>query len=123
MVHIEIKPCRGAIAGSLIATGHADTDEAGKDLVCCAITTLCDCLVANLRTCWGVSHRRNARKGSLSVVWRSNDRNDRYGIERANSAAGFAYNGFRALAKQYPLALEVRWVAANTGGGNKLEDC
>lgn len=103
MVDIIIKPAHGGQAGWLEATGHA-----GDDLLCNTITAICECLAVNVAQCWDVKLRRKDKPGDYGLVWFKSERKSR-GMDRANRAAGFAYNGLKALSEEYPQALRVEW--------------
>lgn len=103
MVNITITPAHSGEDGRLLATGHA-----GNDLLCNTITAICECLAVNLAKCWGVRLRRRDKPGNYELSWNKDKRQSR-GLDRANRAAGFAYNGLQALAREYPEALQVRW--------------
>lgn len=103
MVNIIITPAHSGEDGSLRATGHA-----GNDLLCNTITAICECLAVNLDQCWDVRLRRRDKPGCYELVWNKEKRTSR-GLDRANRAAGFAYNGLLALSREYPKALQVQW--------------
>lgn len=105
MIHIEILPAYGAQNGYYRATGHA---AEGKEQICTAVTAIEECLAANLENVWNLRLERKAEKGRYTLRWWKSDRQGK-GIPRANSAAGFAYTGLRALAKTYPDELKVEW--------------
>lgn len=104
MVDIKIKPAHYGRGGRLTATGHA-----GNDLLCNTITAICECLAANLEQCWDVRFRRRDKAGDYELTWDKAKPHSK-GIDRANRAAGFAYNGLKALAATYPQALKVEWI-------------
>ena len=110
MTIIEIKTAHGRDNGYLLAKGHA-----GNKDVCTAITAIVECLAVNLDLCWDVRLMRRNNSGDYELRWRRTKR-ARCGIERANQAAGFAYNGLKALAKAYPQALSVTWIRDQSGG-------
>lgn len=103
MVKIQIEPAHGGNSGYLKANGHA-----GSDLLCNTITAICECLAVNLKDCWDVKLLRRDQPGDYSLRWSQTARRSK-GIDRANQAAGFAYNGLKALEAEYPQALEVEW--------------
>lgn len=106
MIYIEICPAFRGSAGYYRADGHA---TAGKKLeVCAAVTAIEECLAANLDNTWNIKATRTAREGFYVLSWRKTDRKGA-GIRRSNDAAGFAYNGLRALERAYPDELRVRW--------------
>lgn len=113
MVTIEIMPAHGGSSGCLRARGHA-----GDDLLCNTITAICECLAVNLEICWDVKLVRRDASGDYSLRWSQTQRRSR-GIDRANRAAGFAYNGLAALAKEYPQALQVTWIRPEVPVGRK----
>lgn len=131
MISIEIRPAAGGRDGYLRAEGHAETAGNGKDLICAAVSCLIGTLQANLELCWGVGVRSQKRAGFGDVRWFKTDRRG-HGMHRANLAAGFAYNGLRALSEVYPGAVQVRWLpggsdsrqelAAVHGKGNEDDD-
>ncbi len=110
MTHIEIKTAYGREDGYLRAKGHAGNNE-----VCTAITAIVECLAVNLDLCWDVRLLRKSNSGDYELRWRKTKRAS-CGIERANRAAGFAYNGLKALEKAYPQALSVTWIRDQKGG-------
>ena len=112
MVDISIKPALRNEAGYLLAKGHALKGPHGQDLVCAAITTLIEGLAANLDACWDVKLTRKAEDGRVDLVWTKTDRAGK-GLKRANDAAGFTLTALRALAKEYPDALQVRRMKPN----------
>lgn len=103
MVNIIITPAHSGEDGSLLAIGHA-----GNDLMCNTITAICECLAVNLDQCWDVRLRRRNKPGNYELTWNKDKRHSR-GLDRANRAAGFAYNGLKALAAEYPDHVQVRW--------------
>ena len=117
MVNIIITPARSGQDGSLQATGHA-----GNDLLCNTITAICECLAVNLDQCWDVRLRRRDKPGNYELIWNKDKRTSR-GLERANRAAGFAYNGLQALAKAYPEALQVKWIRVMEGRERADKKC
>lgn len=90
--------------------GHANSDEPGKDLVCCAESMLSQALVKALEDmkAEGVLHdmiwRGSQRIGTLSLQAFPKDK------ERAEVRAVFrtAVTGFRMLANQYPQFIRLR---------------
>lgn len=108
MIRIEICPAYGGQGGWYRATGHA-----GNDRVCTAVTAIEECLAANLEETWEIRVRRTAEKGSYRLSWNKTDKRG-VSIRRANSAAGFAYTGLKALGRQYPAELEVIWKRPET---------
>lgn len=105
MITISITPAYGSEGGMYRAVGHAGE---GKDMICNAVTAIEECLAANLANCWNIRYRRNAGKGTYELRWNKSDRQGK-GLNRANQAAGFAYNGLKALAAQYPDTVNVQW--------------
>lgn len=105
MIVISITPAHGCDCGLYRAVGHAGE---GKDPVCTAVTAIEECLAANLESCWNIRCRRNAGKGAYELRWNKTDRHGK-GLNRANQAAGFAYNGLKALSAQYPNAVQIVW--------------
>lgn len=106
MIRIEIRPAHYGQGGYLRGLGHASK---GHELVCTAATAIEDCLAANLASCWNVRVRRRAESGRYELNWAKTDKQGR-GMRRANDAAGFAYNGLKALAAQYPEDITVAWI-------------
>jgi uncharacterized protein YsxB (DUF464 family) len=104
MVNIKIRPAHAGQGGWLTAKGHA-----GNDLLCNTVTAICECLAVNLAQCWDVRLTRNDTPGSYRLGWNKSEKRSR-GIDRANRAAGFAYNGLRALAVEYPNNVSVEWL-------------
>ena len=104
MVDIRIKPSHNNQAGFLSARGHA-----GDNLLCNTVTAIVECLAVNLEQCWDVRLRRQDNSGDYELRWEKSERKSR-GIDRANRAAGFAYNGLKALSEEYPQALSVTWI-------------
>lgn len=104
MVTIKITPAHSGRDGHLLATGHA-----GNDLLCNTITAIVECLAVNLDQCWDVRMRRRDKPGNYELTWNKDKRKSR-GLDRANRAAGFAYNGLQALAKAYPGNVKVEWI-------------
>jgi uncharacterized protein YsxB (DUF464 family) len=117
MVNIIITPAHSGQDGSLQATGHA-----GNDLLCNTITAICECLAVNLDQCWDVRLRRRDNPGDYELIWNKDKRTSR-GLERANRAAGFAYNGLKALAQAYPEALKVQWNRVMAGRERADKQC
>lgn len=105
MIEIEIYPAYHGSGGYLHAVGHAGP---GNDLICNAVSAIEDCFAANLANTWNLRVKRTVTKGSYLLRWNKSDRKGT-GIRRANDAAGFAYNGLKALAAQYPDAVKVKW--------------
>lgn len=105
MIYIEICPAFRGSEGYYRADGHASK---GKEAVCAAVTAIEECLAANLDNTWNIKATRTAREGSYALYWRKTDRKGA-GIRRSNDAAGFAYNGLRALERAYPDELHVIW--------------
>ena len=105
MIRIEICHAHGGIGGYYHSVGHAG---AGNEKICLAVTAIEECLAANLEGTWNVRTRRTAESGTYSLWWNKTDRYGK-GLPRANSAAGFAYNGLKALARQYPEIVKVEW--------------
>ena len=105
MIEIEIMPAFRSDGGYLMARGHA---EKGHELVCNAVTVIEDCLAANLANTWSLKVRRKVEKGRYELRWNKADRQGK-SLHRANSAAGFAYTGLKALAAQYPEDVHVTW--------------
>ena len=106
MINIEICPAHSGVSGYYRARGHA---LKGHEDVCLAVTVITDCLAANLDICWDVKVLRRSQPGDSSLRWSPSKRRSS-GIERANRAAGFAYNGLAALAKAWPDDLKVTWI-------------
>ena len=104
MVRIQIRPAHGTQGGFLMARGHA-----GNDLICNTITAIVECMAVNIEGCWDVKLRRKDNSGDYDLRWDRECRNSR-GLERANRAAGFAYNGLSALAEEYPENVRVEWI-------------
>lgn len=109
MVNIKIKPAHGGQGGWMTATGHA-----GTDLLCNTVTAICECLAVNLEQCWDVRLTRNDTPGNYRLGWSKSERRSR-GNDRANRAAGFAYNGLKALAEAYPKNVRVEWIREQEG--------
>lgn len=105
MIRIEICPANGCSGGYYKAVGHASK---GKELICNAVTVLEDCLMANLENVWNLRMRHIRANGAYTVRWNKTDRRGQ-GLQRANQAAGFVYNGLRALARAYPEEVKVEW--------------
>lgn len=105
MIIISITPAIGGSGGCYRAVGHAGE---GKDPICTAVTAIEECLAANLECTWNVRTRRSVGNGTYELRWDKTDRAGK-GLPRANSAAGFAYNGLKALAQTYPEAVKVQW--------------
>lgn len=105
MIDIEIKPAYGMDCGYYHAKGHA---RPGHEDVCLAVTTIENCLAANLESTWDIKADGTADPGNARIWWKKDDRKGR-GLERANQAAYFAYTGLRALAKAYPEDVTVKW--------------
>lgn len=105
MIRIEICPAYGGMAGYYRATGHAGP---GNERICTAVSAIEECLAANLGGVWNVKLRRTVNDGRYALSWNKSDHKGA-GLQRANQAAGFAYNGLKALAKTYPDVLEVKW--------------
>lgn len=104
MVRIQIKPAHGGASGYLMARGHA-----GNTLLCNTITAIVECMAVNIYGCWDVRLRRKDESGDYDLRWERECKNSR-GIERANRAAGFAYNGLKALADEHPENIKVEWI-------------
>lgn len=104
MIHIEIRPAHGSTGGYITAKGHASTP-----LICNSVTAIVECMAANIAGCWDIKVRRRKESGNYDFAWMQTDRKSR-GVERANKAASFAYNGLRALEDEYPGDLHVHWV-------------
>lgn len=105
MIEIEICPAIHSEGGYLLARGHA---AQGHELVCNTVTAIEDCLAANLANTWSLKVRRKVEKGRYELRWNKADRQGK-SLRRANSAAGFAYTGLKALAAQYPEDVKVTW--------------
>lgn len=105
MIRIEICPSHRGSSGYYRSTGHAGP---GNELICNSVSSIEECLAANLLGTWNVKTVRKAENGNYILRWYQCDRKGQ-GIQRANTAAGFAYNGLRALANAYPGILEVTW--------------
>ena len=105
MIEIKIMPAVHGQSGWYRSIGHAE----GLTQVCTAVTSIEECLAANLETSWGLRVTRKAVKGRYELNWNKSDRKG-WGLDRANRAAGFAYNGLKALAKQYPEHVTVEWM-------------
>jgi uncharacterized protein YsxB (DUF464 family) len=103
MVIISITPAHGGQSGMYRAVGHAGTER-----ICTAVTAIEECLAANLDNTWNIRCRRSVGDGSYELTWNKTDRSGK-GLPRANLAAGFAYNGLKALAAEYPNAVRVQW--------------
>jgi uncharacterized protein YsxB (DUF464 family) len=104
MVRIRINPAHGSQGGWLTASGHA-----GNDLVCNSVTAICECLAVNLSQCWDVRLIRRDTPGDYHLSWNKSEKRSR-GLDRANRAAGFAYNGLKALSEEYPDNVRVEWM-------------
>lgn len=109
MIRIEITPAIRGRAGSYKATGHAGpmTDTTCAK-VCTAVTAIEECLAANLLNMFNIRATRRTEGGRYELRWNKSDKQGR-GIRRSNDAAGFAYNGLKALAAAYPDKLQVEW--------------
>ena len=109
MIRIEIEPAFSGKPGLYRATGHAGpmTDPTFAKL-CTAVTAIEECLAANLLNIFDIRATRRAASGRYELRWNKSDRKGR-GIRRSNDAAGFAYNGLRALAEAYPDRIQVEW--------------
>ena len=118
MINIEIKPAVGQDGGWYRATGHA---AKGHEAVCEAVTVIANCLAANLQNTWDVRSDGTAEDGRCSIWWARSDRKGR-GLARANLAAGFAYTGLRALAREYPEDVTVKWIRTSGIPQNKKEE-
>ena len=106
MIRIEIMPAARGNSGYYKAEGHA---APGKELaVCNAVTVIGNCLAANLKDAWHIHVSGKAEPGLMVIRWNKSDRKG-VGLQRANLAAGFAYNGVKALAAQYPDEVKVVW--------------
>ena len=77
------------------ATGHA-----GNDMLCNSVTSILECLAANLLCIKGTKTERKDQSGNYTLKWIS---------ERpiSNLAAAFALTGIIALAKEYPDMIRV----------------
>lgn len=115
MIDIEIRPAHGVVPGRLVAEGHAGP---APDLVCCAAGAMIGCLKANLEICFGVSCKSESREGYGKIIWGRQRRAKQGALDRANKCAGYAYNGLKALEKEHPGALRVRWQPAAPTEGN-----
>lgn len=113
MINIEIKPAAGQDSGQYRSFGHARDRN-----ICEAVTVIANCLAANLNNTWEVRVKGVEEDGRISLWWDKADRKGK-GLPRANLAAGFAYTGLRALAKEYPDEVNVRWIR---GGMKKGEE-
>lgn len=118
MIQIVITPAHSGHGGLYRAIGHAGE---GEDRICTAVTAIEECLAANLENTWNVRYRRSAGKGTYELTWNKTDRPGK-GIPRANQAAGFAYNGLKALAAQYPDVVHVQWKPQFVERRNKNDD-
>ena len=107
MISITITPAHigNGNNGLYRASGHAGE---GRELICNAVSAIEECLAANLLNTWNVRCERFAGKGSYELRWHKTDRHGK-GLHRANLAAGFAYNGLKALAETYPNDIKVTW--------------
>ena len=105
MVHIDISPAYGGRCGCYHAMGHA---KKGHEAVCTAITALSECLAANLANTWNIKMERVVASGVCTLRWHKTDKYGK-GLNRANTAAGFAYTGLKALSQAWPEDVEVKW--------------
>ena len=112
MIDIEIRPAFGMTPGRLVATGHAMTAEPGKDLVCCAVTTMIGALQSNLDRCYGVTYKAESKEGYGKLIWGRGRKGKGGALNRANTIAGFVYNTLKDLEKEHPKALRVCWQPA-----------
>lgn len=85
--------------GSLTVEGHAGFDVRGRDIVCAAVSTLCNGLIATLRVlawhghCKGIEEARE--DGVLRVSYREGD-------EAARDAFLLYEELARSYAREYP---------------------
>lgn len=105
MIEIEIRPAYRGSGGCYRSMGHASK---GKELVCNSVTAIENCLAANLKDAWNIRADGKAEPGLCVIRWNKSDRKGA-GLQRANLAAGFAYNGLKELAKKYPDEVKVMW--------------
>lgn len=93
MIEVRIKP------REIIITGHAQSDAKGKDLVCCAVSTLYYSLVANiLHYTKGVDY--DGEEGHARVFVR------KYNKGVANSLRFFRI-AIKELEKKYPTYIKI----------------
>jgi hypothetical protein len=93
MIEIKLKP------REVVITGHAKSDVKGKDLVCCAVSTLYYSLIANLL------HYTN------DIEYDGEEGHARVFIKKYNAGAARSYRFFKIaikeLEKKYPTFIKI----------------
>jgi uncharacterized protein YsxB (DUF464 family) len=102
MMDVRINPDKLTV----IATGHANAprNEDGRDLVCCAVSTLMQTLIYSCQELRGVLVNHDVKPGDLFVqISAPNSQTD-----AVKHRMTMLHDGIKALADQYPMCVKLK---------------